>query len=371
MFVDQKITYACAALLLAAGCTIKTTDSEHDGGGVAPATGGATTVGEGGAAGKATGGTGSTGGTGGTAGSGGKNQTSSGGVSDDDASDGAGDTPSSGGVPVDHDAAAMTYDDACGMTEPRPNDTRDTATPFTLGTSVRACLQNYGDHDFYEFTIPDSPAQGGSVAVSITKVDTGGSVEVAVQTVVDNGTLTGAVGWHGDDGQDVYFWLNGAPGAKFRIDVHYYLSSTNTRYLLAMNYTGAPDANEPNDTRQTATPISVGQPVTGYFFSGYQSATEMTPWDDWFKVTLPDGMATVSLSNLPADVGGNIELQDGTGKTLGNVQSPAAGSDATVTRTVTAGDYYVHVTPGGQRIQGGGQKIPSYVTTPYTLTVHP
>ena len=107
----------------------------------------------------------------------------------------------------------------------------------------------------------------------------------------------------------------GPPTRGYRITIEQQITIGNNANM--------PDANEPNDTRKTATPISVGAPVTGYFFSGYQSATVKLPWDDWFKVTLPDGMAVFHLSDLPDGAHGNVELQDSVGVNVATAGSPA------------------------------------------------
>ncbi|HEX4336154.1 MAG TPA: PPC domain-containing protein [Polyangiaceae bacterium] len=330
------------------GCTFETTDGSHDGGngtgtgGVPDGTGGA-----GGSA-PATGGASSAGGAAASAGG-------------SDAHPADASTPDGGATPLADD---------CNATEAHPNETRETATPFTLGRTVHACLQSYGDNDFYQFTSPASPVQGGVVAVDITDVGAQGSVEVAVQTATDNGTLTGPVGYHGDAGQNVSFWLAAAPSATFRINVHYYLSSpTETPYTLRMRYIGVPDDHEPNDTRSTATSIQAGQAVTGYFFSGFETASESVPWDDWYKVSLPAGTAHIALTDLAEDLQGNIELQDSNGQHVTKGASVSNGASVTVTATVTAGDYYVQVTPAvTYNIMGSGQKVPTFATTPYTLT---
>lgn len=367
MNTASNLKLAATILLLElSGCMVNTKDSGQDGG--APQnTGGAGT----GGASMAAGGTSSGGATHNT---GGSTFTAGGGASSGGASSGGASTASAGGAtsPTDggSDGAAGAPEDVCGSAERRSNNTRETGTPFTLGSSIHACLQNFEDNDFYEFTVPDSPSQGGVVAVGITGVDASGSLEVAVETADDDGTLTGTVGYHGDRGQSVWFWLAGAPGTKFRINVHAYVSASNTGYTLGIKYTGAPDANEPNDTRATATPIQVGKPVTGYLFSGFESATVKSPWDDWYKVTLPAGMAQVTLTGLPESLRATVELDDSSGVRVTSGSSAAGGADAKVSSTVTAGDYFLHVTPAETYgLQGGGQQLPAYATTPYSLSV--
>jgi len=369
MLILQNSSVLIAALSLAfTGCTLKVNGSDADGG-AQPASGG-TPAGTGGtssnAGGTSSGGTSSSGG--GTSSAAGASSSAGGtSASREDASTGAaGTAPGVQGADAGSDA---TDGDVCGHTELHPNDTRETATPFTLGATVHACLQQYGDQDFYEFTVPASPAQGGVVAVDITEVGVGGSVEVAIQTAVDNGTLTGTVGYHGDEGQNVSFWFAGAAGAKFRIDVHNYVGST-AAYTLSIKETGVPDLHEPNDSRSTATAIEVGKPVAGYLFSGFESGTQKLPWDDWYKATLPAGTAKVALTDVPDEVEAVVELDDAMGVKVVSSTSKVAGGAVSLSAMVSAGDYFIHVSPYDQySIQGGGATIPTFATRPYSLDV--
>ena len=71
------------------------------------------------------------------------------------------------------------------MYPPANNHTRETATPYAFGTSVRACLRGSADVNFYQYTVPSTPAKGGYVIVRVTDVDPKGNVNITTQAVDD------------------------------------------------------------------------------------------------------------------------------------------------------------------------------------------
>jgi hypothetical protein len=375
----QSFGASLLALGLAAACTVTSTTEGKDGGDHGT---GATSGDDSGSGGKGTGGSGATGGTH-TGGSGnggaGKAGAGTGGEATDagtpDGSAGAAGSAGSGGTTGDSgpgvDAGPIVGgSDPCDTAEATANDDRDHATPYTLGTEFNGCLQKDTDVDFYSYTVPSTPAQGGYVVMSITQVGTEGGVSATSQAVADNGDIINS---YGTGGQSVFHWFNVKAGAKFRIYVKYFNGGgTPTPYTLKLAYKGVPDDNEPNDLRAKATPIMNGKAVNGYLFAGYENSTGIvdSAWEDWYKVTLPAGTASVNLTDLASDVNGEITLYDADGAEVAGKYSPTNGASVILSQAVTAGDYYVKVTPFGRpTVEGGGSTVPAYVSQPYTLTV--
>ncbi len=213
------------------------------------------------------------------------------------------------------------------------------------------------------------PAQGGYFIVSATEVGTGGSVRLTVQAVADNGDVVDS---YGGRGESVFVWYDAKAGASFHVKADYFTSDgTPTPYTLKVTYKGVNDVNEPNDTRATATAMTAGTPIHGYEFAGFEnSAPPVTAaWEDWFKVTLPAGTATVTLADLASDVNGDVTLYDSLGVMLKRTYESDQGATVVVTQTVTAGDYYVKVSPfTGPDVKGQTSTVPAYLSQPYTLT---
>ena len=269
--------------------------------------------------------------------------------------------------------AGALASDPCGPTE-TANDDRDHATPYVLGADFHGCFQARDDVDFYRITIPATPVQGGVVVVQVKDVDASGDVDLLVQGITDDTSAIHNV-WSYTMGQSQALWFNAAPGVSYLVRVKPFSVATETAYTLRMDFTGVQDMNELNDDRATATPITVGTPVHGYLFSAPITAAstngKATPWDDWYKVTLPAGNTTFALTDVATDANAQLWIYDTSDAgALSNPYSYTNGSDVSATKQVAAGDYYVVVQPfSGVATSGGGTTPPLYTTKPYTLTV--
>ncbi|HEX3596076.1 MAG TPA: PPC domain-containing protein [Polyangiaceae bacterium] len=358
------------ALVIAGGCKVTTTTDEDDGG---PQHGTGASSGDDGSAGdsEASGGSGGASASGGASGAGGAHAGGTTGTGAESGDSGL-DSGSPGGSSTDAGPGSGTDagpGDPCGSDETKPNDDREHPTPYTLGTDFHGCLQNGTDVDFYSFTAPTTPAQGGYFIISATEVGSDGSVMLTSQAVADNGEISSP---YGGLGASVFAWYNAKAGASFRVKVSYFSAPDKpTPYTLKVVYHGVNDVNEPNDTRATATPMTAGTPIHGYEFAGFEnsSAPITSSWEDWFKVTLPAGSATITLSDLASDVNGYVTLYDANGVSLSSAYEGDQGASVVVTQTVTAGTYYVKINPFDLPYsQGNTSTVPAYLSQPYTLT---
>ena len=115
-----------------------------------------------------------------------------------------------------------------------------------------------------------------------------------------------------------------------------------------------------------------GKAVSGYLFAGYESSTAIpdAAWEDWFKVTLPAGTASIKLTDLASDIAGQVTLYDTNGSQVASKYEGTHGASVVMSESVTAGDYYVKVSPfAGHDVEGSGSTVPAYLSQPYTLTV--
>jgi hypothetical protein len=263
--------------------------------------------------------------------------------------------------------------DSCDGPEANPNDDRDHATPYALGVATKACLQSQSDLDFYEFTLPSTPVQGGFVKIQITDVGTTANIEATVFAAHDNGEFLGT--YNVTQGGSAFGYFAGKAGAKFRIKVGRYTTvSAPTPYTLTATFTGVNDVNEPNDDNAHATPLTIGTPASGYMFAGYEDSTPPAgqAWDDRFKITLPEGEMTFTLT-VPSDIDGEIVLYNALGSALDSESDATEGSTVVLKHTLTsneAGVCYVAVHPYVRfPLDGTGSTTPVFWSTPYTLTV--
>jgi hypothetical protein len=270
--------------------------------------------------------------------------------------------------------AAVPKDLCNGGVETTPNEDRNSATLYPLGVPVQACLQSATDVDFYQFTAPAAPAQGGYVKVQLTDVGTEGSLEAHLFAAHDNGEFESS--YNSTSGASVFIYFAAKAGATFRLKVNRFSGvAMPTAYTLTATYYPVNDVNEPNEDNAHASPLMVGKAVNGYFFAGHEDSTPpaAAAWEDRFKVTLPAGDVTIALTNLASDINGVVALYNPLGSKIDSNYDATNGSSVVLTTTVAAadaGDCFVVVYPfTGLTTHGDGSTVPVFWTTPYSLLV--
>jgi hypothetical protein len=274
-----------------------------------------------------------------------------------------GGTPSEGGAGGEPGSEPATGDD-CSLQDP-DNSERDSATPYVFGTEVEGCLQSIADVDFFEFTTPAEPLQGGWVVANLRDVGTDGNYYLRIFSATDNAQIQQFYGSVGSNGA---IWIPAAPGQLFRVSVEPY-SIIPPEYTFSAEFTAVPDLYEPNDSRQDAVPIEVGEEVEAYLFRGFDSSEAPGNDEDWYEVDLSAGSVTATLDQ-PDTVASYIYLHDSTGAQVGQVYG-AAGVDTTLEETGLAiGTYYFRVVHySGAMTAGTGTTAPAIEPEPYLFQV--
>jgi hypothetical protein len=254
--------------------------------------------------------------------------------------------------------------------EVEPNDDRTHATPYTLGTQVMA-MSMTGDSDYFAITAPASDAAGGYFVLSTTNVGAG-VVHVEVFSAADNNRIGFSDG-AGAGGSSLFYWA-AHPGQTY----HARASGSGSpafEYTFAVSYTKIADPFEPNDTRDTPAPITTGQSIHAYFFSGFVSSAPVTD-QDWYSINLTAGSAMLSLTNVATNERLEVDLYNAADELMKIGVSANLGSGVIQPFTVpTTGTYRIVVvpfsfTPGTQ--QGAVSTVTDVIdsfTRPYTLLV--
>jgi hypothetical protein len=261
---------------------------------------------------------------------------------------------------------------ACGVAEAEPNDTRDKATPYTVGAAIVGCVATVDDVDMYQFTSPATDPAGGYFTISFDDVGAGGYVDATVYAVSDNTEIFNE--YSADDGGPLHMYFAAAPGQQYRMAVAVFSGFRAAfKYTMTATYTKIADTFEPNDTRAAAKPITLGVPVTGYLVSGYRSSTLSSDESfDYYKVTLPAGATTVKLTDPPTNILGELTLLDSDGAEIANEYSNTKGANVTIAgKVVTSGEHVVKVSifSAAPESLGIGIVLPDHFTHTYTLTV--
>jgi len=262
----------------------------------------------------------------------------------------------------------------CGLPDVEPNDTRDLATPYVLGSTVVACIGAANDVDVYSFTAPATDLAGGYVLLSLTDVGATGNVDVTLFSAADNSSIDEI--YKTDDGASLFAYLAVAPGVTYRIQVNQFAGGNALyRYTMKGAYVPIADAYEPNDTKDTAKPIAVGTPIMASLSSGYVlDPYKGEAFADWYSVPLAVGAATIKLANMPTDISGDVQLFDPSGEKVDEMYTTTNGANVMLTTEVmTAGTYKLVVQPfaGGPRAADEAVAMvpPDHFTRLYTLTV--
>lgn len=278
------------------------------------------------------------------------------------------------------DAAVTGSDGGDGGVDPatcdlgEPNDTREQSTAIDLDHSYAGCVSaNDGTDllDFYELTAP-MDAAGGYVEVTVSGVGTQGLAELIVTSSTDNDVLFDA--YTTVNGASVKGWLTVAPGAKYRVRVSRFAGAgPRFAYSLDAKYTKISDTFEPNNGKADAKPISLNMPIQASA-AAVSPSTALAGADaeDWFKVTLAAGNATVKLSNSPSDHLCDVELIDDSGQRVGENYTTTNGANCQIDATaLVGGTYYVNAhTFAGVPVRAAPNAAPpALITAQYTLVV--
>jgi hypothetical protein len=145
---------------------------------------------------------------------------------------------------------------------------------------------------------------------------------------------------------------------------------------LTVSYVPIPDPFEPNDTRSQAVPITLGQAVNGYLFTGLRANTvSSAEYDDWYEIELQPGEVTLSLTSVPADLSTRVHLYGLQAQLLDDNPQGTGGADNVLTYDVQSGGThwvrvgtYVPSPVAVSRTPRPGD-VPENFLDSYTLTV--
>jgi hypothetical protein len=278
------------------------------------------------------------------------------------------------GAPSESDGGSSAGTGPCGLaSNPEPNDTRDTATPVALRSDVTYCLEK-DDVDFFAFSTPED-VTGGTVQLEFTQVGTTLRLDVEVTAASDNGVVTSA--YRTTEGASLTMWFSVQPGTAYKARVRNFAGSVSaaTKYNLNVLYTPVADTFEPNDTRDTAKPLTLGTTANAYFSGGFSvSDAPNAAFDDWYSVSVAAGRPIrVLVANVATDWRPQVEIfaPDNSSFESKYVTTEGQSLDVKSADMVAAAGTYkirVYAFAGYPKAEGDGA-LADHLTRPYAITV--
>lgn len=262
----------------------------------------------------------------------------------------------------------------CGLAdEPEPNDTRDTPAMLALATARAACAASETDEDWYQVAAPAGAP--GHFTVDVSKVGSG-TVTLAVFAASDNGEVFTSQSTDVGRSFRVFFSVRG--GSAFRLRATGVPADAELPafgYTVTAAFAAVTDALEPNDTRDAATALTLGTPVTGSFLAGFAAGAPLpaAATHDWFKVTLAAGQKlSVALENVATDVEPTVTVLAPDASEWATESRSTPGQSLLWTSTdpiPTAGTWWLDVAPSAAAEEAGDGALPDHFSRAYTLTV--
>jgi len=220
--------------------------------------------------------------------------------------------------------------------ESEPNDRREWANDLKLGQSVQGYFDHKLDEDYYKLTI-DAPGK------TLVQIDLSAVPEVNGQIYLYNDKARNI--WSVNDteknGPESIFNLALAQGVYY-VNAWAHEANTKDPYTLSAKTLGPWQDGmeaEPNDRKEEATELRLGQSVQGYYLIGGN--------DDYFKLNVENpgkNNIQIDLSAVPGS-DGRFQILDQGGKQLWMATDGAKGEPESVPYlTVTPGVYYIVVT---------------------------
>ena len=303
-----------------------------------------------------------------SAGSGGTGGASGSGGTEDSGSDGATGAGGSSGTDAGSDATAGDggpgYHETPDGVESIPNNTREVAVPLTTTASI---YLPRGDHDWFSVTVPDA---GRAQVIELTVLQQAG-LRVGIEATGDGvrgnyypiGTHTPAVG------ATTTVYVSAGSGATILIHFSPVATDVGLRADLSYRITPENDAQEPNNTKDQAAAIPLNTVVAAQLIEPWISDTDHAA-DDWYRVQLAAGAATLNLLSVPASGRFTITRVNEQGAST-TIDTTAVGVSGSYPMQIpVAGTYYIRFVEyaGFMAPMAMGAK-PGYMAEQYTFRV--
>jgi hypothetical protein len=206
-----------------------------------------------------------------------------------------------------------------------PDSRENLVSAETDGTWISRTLHS-GDNDWF-LIVPDR--NGLLFAETLGDTDT--------HITLYDGDAGRSLGENDDFGENTNARIefSAEAGKRYIVMVRGYSGETTGQYRFRSGYFERPDQSlEPNDSREQAVPITIGEPVEAYFSSSSD--------EDWYRIEIPAGGGLFTVYTE----GGNdtvLTIYDKDGNELAEDDDSGGHNNASITRSLPEGTVFIRV----------------------------
>jgi hypothetical protein len=218
--------------------------------------------------------------------------------------------------------------------ESEPNDSRDQANEIRLGESIKGFFQKRGDYDWYKLVI--SGSEKNIIRIDISGV-AGVDVSLGIYDEAGHELKRDSRSPKGEPEAIIRF---GIKEGTFYISAYGRESNDKDPYTLSTRLIGPWEEGqefEPNDDRNQANEIRLGETVEGFFQENRDN--------DWYKLVIDKpgkNIIRIELSGVP-EVDVRLDVADEKGTQLKSSNFNRKGeSEAIINLGVAEGTYYIN-----------------------------
>jgi hypothetical protein len=237
-------------------------------------------------------------------------------------------------------------------------DRVDAAYPLAPTSTTTLCMQR-GDIDVFAITAP--PGAAGTVVRFTVHPE----IEMAPVVEILDGNRRNDRNLYGKKGEEVRGWAYVAGGTTFYLKIRQTHGATES-YTLALESGALPEANEPNNTMEFATPLAIGASTTGFLARPFNDEAVAA---DWYRVELPTPGHLAIDVDMSQGISSRVVLFDSNRKQRGQKGGGRGERYQHSFEKLAAGTYYLKLDSSQGPGESDGGELPESLTRAYTIAI--
>jgi hypothetical protein len=237
-------------------------------------------------------------------------------------------------------------------------DRFDEAYPLAPTSRTTLCMPR-GDSDVVAITAP--PGAAGTVV----RFSVHPEIEMAPVVEIFDGNRRNDRNLYGKKGEPVRGWAYVAGGTTLYLKVRQTHGAQET-YTLAVESGALPEANEPNNTMEFATPLAIGGSTTGFLARPFNDEAVAA---DWYRVELPTPGSLAIDVDMSQGISSRVVLFDSNRKQRGQRGGGRGERYQHSFDKLAAGTYYLKLDSSQGLDESDGGDLPESLTRAYTIAI--